>query len=114
MNKFIAILSAKNTQKFTERLLQEHIDHLQKLHDQKLLVICGPFADDDSALQIVLAEDLAGAEQLLQQDPFIQQRYYQKIELRELIEANPGNNWLASHKQTEEKRYASQPPDDSA
>jgi len=107
LEKFVAILSAKNTQKFTERLLQEHIIHLQKLHDQKLLVICGPFTDDDTALQIVLAENLAAAEQLLHQDPFILQGYYQKVEIRELIEANPGNGWLASHTQTEEKRHAS-------
>lgn len=104
MLKFVALLSQKNTKLFTEELLQRHINHLQSLYDAGLLVLCGPFTDNDSAIQIIIAKNISEAERIVYQDPFIQSNYYNSVEVKELIEANPGNNWLTSHPQTEEKR----------
>ena len=104
MKKFVAILSSKNKDRFSEGLLQEHIDQLQKLYDEKVLELCGPFTDDDSAIQIIRAADLTAAERIIYQDPFVKCNYYSTVRIKELIEANPANNWLVSHPQTEQKR----------
>ncbi|WP_136795361.1 YciI family protein [Desulfosediminicola ganghwensis] len=104
LKKFVAILSSKSKDRFSEGLLQEHIDHLQKLYDEKVLELCGPFTDDDSAIQIIRAADLTAAERIIYQDPFVKHNYYSTVRIKELIEANPANNWLVSHPQTEQKR----------
>lgn len=56
--------------------------------------LCGPFKDNDSAIQIIVADSQEEAEFIVNADPFIAHNYYQQYELKELIEANEGNNWL--------------------
>ncbi|MBJ7554491.1 YciI family protein [Marinomonas spartinae] len=104
MSKFVALLSGKNKNLFSEALLGEHVAHLQQLDDSGKLHLCGPFKDDDSAIQILIADTLEEANLLIQQDPFVQHGYYKTVAVKELIEANSGNNWLTNHPQTEEKR----------
>ena len=104
MPKFIAFLSNKNKHQFSEQLLLKHVAHLKRLNKQGKLFLCGPFTDDKSALQILNAKNINEANDLVNEDPFIQQGYYKQVEVKELIEANADNNWLMDHPQTEEKR----------
>ena len=104
MPKFVILLSDKNKELFTETLLNEHVEHLQRLKDSEILRLCGPFKDNMSAIQIISADTLSEAKAIIQRDPFVKSNYYESVEIRELIEATPENNWLMSHPQTEEKR----------
>lgn len=94
MKKFIALLSNKNKSNFSVELLNAHVEYLKKLHQEGRLFLCGPFEDNDGALQILLASNLQEAEKLLWSDPFIQSKYYASFVLHELIEANETNDWL--------------------
>ena len=58
MSKFVALLSDKNKDLFTEELLNKHVEHLQLLKDRGDLELCGPFTDNKSAIQIIIAGDL--------------------------------------------------------
>ncbi|WP_432454208.1 MULTISPECIES: YciI family protein [unclassified Agarivorans] len=104
MRKFVAFLSDKNKDLFSEQLLLAHIKHLQQLDASGKLHLCGPFTDNDSAIQILMVQNIEEATALVNQDPFVHYGYYKTVEIKELIEANADNNWLTSHPQTEEKR----------
>ena len=106
MKKFVAILSRKNKPLFSGSLLAKHVEHLQNLKDNGVLILCGPFTDNDSAMQIIFAKDMASAESSIASDPFVSQHYYEKVVVKELIEANPENNWLTKDPQTEKNRMA--------
>ncbi len=64
------------------------------------LYLCGPFENDDGALQIIVAETKEEVEELVNKDPFIRERYYKSYSIYELIEANEYNNWLCEDTQT--------------
>lgn len=104
MSKFVVCLSHKVTNLFSEELLSNHIEYLRSINKQGKLFLCGPFTDNDSAIQIIEAEDIKGARLIVNQDPFIQQGYYKEFTVKELIEATENNNWLFNHPQTKEKR----------
>lgn len=100
MNKYITILKEKRKGTLKHDLLNEHVSHLRKLNKLRKLFLCGPFKNDDGALQIILAETKEKAIQIVEQDPFIREGYYQSFEIYELIEANEDNNWLCEDTQT--------------
>lgn len=100
MTKYVALLSGKKKQSLTPALLSEHVAHLRALQAQGVLVLCGPFRDDDGALQILDAPSREQAEAILTADPFVAQRYYERYALTELIEANEANGWLMRDDQT--------------
>ena len=100
MKKYVVIMQDKQNHLLTYDLLLAHVEHLIKLYENGKLVLCGPFEDDESALQILLADDPAGARQLVQSDPLVASGYYASFEIKTLIEANPANNWLMDHSQT--------------
>lgn len=100
MQKFVAILKEKKQGELTEELLIKHVQHLKKLSDQSKLFLCGPFKDNDQAMQILVCDTVEEAIKLVENDPFIQEGYYASYEVKELIEANEQNNWLISIPQT--------------
>ena len=53
-----------------------HRAWIKQLHDQKRIVIAGPFADDAGGMAIVSAASQADAETLLREDPAIANRTF--------------------------------------
>jgi uncharacterized protein YciI len=102
VKKFVVILKDKKRGHLTTELLQAHVDHLRNLSQSGKLHLCGPFSDNDKAIQILIADSLEEAEAFVQQDPFVRSGYYGSYDLFELIEANESNNWLMDIPQTKE------------
>ncbi len=100
MKKFIVILQDKQNGTLTSELLKEHVNHLRYLTALNKLYLCGPFQNDDGALQIIIADKQEEAKELVEKDPFIRDGYYKKYSIYELIEANEDNNWLCEDTQT--------------
>ncbi|WP_417068488.1 YciI family protein [Niveibacterium terrae] len=100
MAKYVALLSGKKSHTLTEELLSAHVEHLRVQQSAGYLILCGPFRDNDGALQILETESREHAEAILKSDPFIAQRYYERYALSELIEANEANGWLMRDGQT--------------
>lgn len=100
MKKYIIILSDKKKGTLNELLLNEHVMHLRDLKNKGFLFLCGPFSDNDGAMQILLASSKEKAIELINCDPFIKDGYYQNYTIQELIEANEENNFLMSDTQT--------------
>lgn len=102
MIKFVAILKDKKKGTLNQALLEEHIEHLRKQTLAGNITLCGPFKDDDGAFQLVVAQTYEAASDIVEQDPFIKEKYYQSYQIYELIEANEENNWLSTDPQTKE------------
>ncbi|MFD2444085.1 YciI family protein [Bacillus sp. CGMCC 1.16607] len=102
MQKYIAILKDKKKGELTRELLNKHVKHLQNLAKESNLFICGPFKDNDKAIQILICNTIDEAITLVESDPFIKEGYYGTYEVNELIEANENNNWLMDVPQTKE------------
>lgn len=100
MKKFVAILKDKRRGGLTKELLNRHVEHLRNLNQEGKLLICGPFQDDDKALQILVCRDMDEAISLVERDPFIREGYYAAYDINELIEANEANHWLVDIPQT--------------
>lgn len=100
MAKYIAILQNKRKGTLTTDLLHNHVEHLRKLTHKGILFLCGPFKDNDGAMQILEVKSYKEAEEYLLQDPFIAQKYYTSYIIYELIEANDRNNYLMEDTQT--------------
>lgn len=100
MAVFVVLLGDKQRGGLTEALLHGHIEHLRCLSRDERLLLCGPFGDDDGALQILRADTPEEAHALVRADPLIADRYYRSYRLRELIEANEANAWLTADPQT--------------
>lgn len=100
MKKFILILKNKRKGKLTNELLQAHVDHLKRYSLKGNIFLAGPFRDNDGAIQIIEVESRLLAESIVQEDPFVSEKYYQTYELNELIEANDDNDWLMEDSQT--------------
>ena len=98
--KFVALLSDKEKGTLKESLLIQHVEHLKQLKKQGKLFICGPFKDNDGALQILLTKDKEEAESIVLSDPFIKNKYYRNFVIYELIEANEENDYLMVDTQT--------------
>lgn len=92
--KFVFILKSKNMERFNPELLKAHVEHLRRLVSSESLLTCGPFRDENQALQIIKADCKESAIKLFKTDPFISQKYYQDFEVHELLEADESNNWL--------------------
>lgn len=100
MKKYIAILNEKKKGTLNSDLLNQHVNHLRELTNLGKLFLCGPFKDNDGALQIIIAGSKDNAVRIIEQDPFIKECYYQSYDIYELIEANEANNWLCEDTQT--------------
>ncbi len=100
MGTFVVLLRNKDKGHLTEELLQRHITYLQQLDQDGKLVLCGPFASNADAIQILRAPTIEEATAWIEADPFIAEQYYQSYELNEMIEANASNHWLVKDSQT--------------
>lgn len=100
MKKYVVILRDKKRGKLSKELLYNHVEHLRKLHHEGRLFICGPFQDNDIAMQILICDDIDDAINIVESDPFVKEGYYNTYEVNELIEANEENNWLVDIPQT--------------
>lgn len=100
MKKFVAVLKDKKRGELKKELLNEHVEHLRKLDKDEKLFLCGPFQDNEKAIQILICNTIDEAESLVENDPFVKEGYYGSYEVNELIEANEGNNWLVDIPQT--------------
>lgn len=94
MKIFVFLLKQKSKASLDKTLLIAHVEHLKNLHQSGRLIICGPFTDNDNALQIITADTKEEAILLFEQDPFIKTKYYQTYSIYELLEANEKNKWL--------------------
>lgn len=92
--RFLAILSGKRRERLTDALLLAHVRHLRTQAALGHLVLCGPFIDDDGAMQVLDAVDAAAAQRLIEADPFVREGYYGRYVLHAFVEANEGNDWL--------------------
>lgn len=108
MKKYVAILSKKNRQLFSDELLSKHVSYLKAQEKSGVLVLCGPFSDNDSAIQVLMSDSLESAKETVRSDPFVNKGYYGELVVKELIEANSANNWLVTDPQTEANRASSQ------
>jgi uncharacterized protein YciI len=77
MKKFILILKNKQKGKLTNELLQAHVDHLKRYSLKGNIFLAGPFKDNDGAIQIIEVESRLLAESIVQEDPFVSEKYYQ-------------------------------------
>jgi len=100
MNKYIAVLKDKRRGSLDGALLNAHVEHLKEVKKNGRLYLCGPFEDNDGAMQILLANTYEEAKEILLSDPFIKNKYYQNYDLFSLIEANDDNNYLLEDTQT--------------
>lgn len=100
MKKYIVILRDKKKETLKADLLNQHVNHLRTLTQLGKLFLCGPFKNDDGAMQIIVSETKEESERIIEQDPFIKEKYYQSYAIHELIEANENNNWLCEDTQT--------------
>lgn len=100
MQKFIALLKDKRRGTLSQELLLAHVTHLRHYDQKGQIVLCGPFRDNDGAIQVIAANSIDEARQIVESDPFIAESYYNSYQLSELIEANESNNWLIGDRQT--------------
>jgi len=76
-------------------LLGSHIDFLRDLSSKGVLSSCGPLKDSNGkALLILDTDSKEDAERHIAKDPFIRQRWYERYNIYEWIEANESNNFL--------------------
>ncbi|MGD2168701.1 MAG: YciI family protein [Chlamydiota bacterium] len=99
MKSFIVLYSHKNKRCLTEEMLQGHILFLKKLKARNMLVICGPFIDNERAIIILRSSSKTEVDKLVNEEPFVKGKYYERYEIVEFIEANQENDWLMSHSQ---------------
>jgi len=100
MKSFLVILSEKQPHLLNENLLKDHISYLKTLRKNGYLPLCGPFSDNQSAVLVIRTDLKSHAEELINNDPFIQKNYYKKYKIHEFTEAGDENNWLADSNQT--------------
>ena len=94
MNQYLAILSDKNTFDPDMPLVVGHVDHLKKLDAEGILFMCAPFKGVPGAMQILNAETLEEATEIVMKDPFLTEKFYQSVTIYDLIECNANNNFL--------------------
>ena len=94
MAKFILILKEKNPSVLTKAMYFSHIDHLRRYTKDGKLFLVGPLVGQDKILQVIEAASQAEAMQIVNEEPYIQQKYYGSYEMYELMEANEANNWM--------------------
>lgn len=90
--KFVCILSSKQKDLMTKRLITEHVEYLRALKRKNKLPFCGPCVDG-TAIMILSAETIAEAKELLENDPFSAINYYSDRKIIEVLEANEENNF---------------------
>jgi uncharacterized protein YciI len=65
MTKFITILKDKKEGTLTTELLNRHVEHLRAQTQAGHIFLCGPFNDNNGALQVIMVSSKEGAEAIL-------------------------------------------------
>lgn len=94
MATFAFILKDKNSNMLTRAIYFNHLEYLRKQTREAKLFMAGPLKDQDKILQIYHTNTFADAEEVVKNDPYVSEGYYQSYEGYEWIEANEENNWL--------------------
>jgi len=94
MNKYVVILKDKISNEIEDGLNRRHVDHLKQTALDGHLFLCGPLIGHGGAMQIIEANSKEEAEEMIQNDPFIAEGFYQTYEIYWLLEANLENNFL--------------------
>jgi uncharacterized protein len=100
MKTFLVILNEKSNQRLDDNLLHKHVEHLKQLTQDGHLLVCGPFVDDSGAILVLQAANASDIEALIQEDPFIQEKFYGSYSITEFYKADASNNYLMDHEQT--------------
>lgn len=102
MKHFLVMYSQKQPDIFNDDLLNKHVDFLKQLYLNNHLSVCGPFVDNKGAVLVIIASSIVETDEIINQDPFISQKYYEKYIIHEFTSANAENNWLIDSKQTKD------------
>ena len=92
MAKFVCILKDEKKEKeeaLPDYLLSGHIEHLKKLKNKGILVLCGPLRDgiNNTGMIIIEANSMEEAKKLFLEDPFIINKWYRDYSIYQLQEA---------------------------
>lgn len=90
MRTFMIFLEKKKP--FTLDVIERHVQHLQRLDSEGILVLCGPFKDGMGGVVTVLADDELTASKIAMKDPFVSEGF-ESFQIRELEVANADNNY---------------------
>lgn len=93
MKSFLILLSEKQDLR-DANLLEAHIHYLKNLRENGNLLISGSFTDNEKAMFIIRANSKYHAEELINDDPFINKNYYQKFEIYEFMETSEESDGL--------------------
>jgi len=66
-----------------------HLERLRKLQDQGRLLCAGPFADQAGSLIIIEANSLAEAETFAQEDPYMIEGIFERVEVHPFKQVFP-------------------------
>ncbi len=69
--RWVVLLTPVRPELFTEDLVRQHVQHLERLEAQGLLELCGPFADESGGMVVLNVADETQARDIAEQDPFI-------------------------------------------
>ena len=94
MDKYVVILKNKISDVIDPGLNKRHCDHLRKLALEGTLFLCGPLIGHGGAMQILCANSLEEAKELVKLDPFVAEGFYLDFDCYRLLEANLENNFL--------------------
>ena len=94
MEKYVIILKNKSSDTIDPDMNVRHCDHLRKLALEGTLFLCGPLIGHGGAMQILYANSLEEAKELVKQDPFVSEGFYLDFDCYRLLEANLENNFL--------------------
>jgi uncharacterized protein YciI len=95
MKSFLILYQGKTQETANDSLIKAHSDYLKKLSQENLLPICGPLIDYQNAIMVIRAKSESEAKQLIDNDPLIQNHYYQQYSINEMTEANEENQWFS-------------------
>jgi hypothetical protein len=71
--KFVILLEKTSTPEAFQKLVPAHVAHLDRLHEQGVLIAAGPFRDGSGGLILIEAENEAAAKAVAEDDPFVSQ-----------------------------------------
>lgn len=69
-----------------------HLERLKKLQDQGRLICAGPFADQAGSLIIIEADSLTEAEAFAQEDPYVLEGIFDRVEVHPFKQVFPEDN----------------------
>jgi uncharacterized protein len=91
--KFVIIgIDGPEGQEKRKRLRPAHLERLKQLDLRGKLVLAGPFADRSGSLIIIEAESEQEARNFIQQDPYVEEGVFEKIEIRPFTQVFPEKN----------------------